>query len=310
MRHFLSLLLLLLLPGRASCQDEGYDGDTAVQRMCREAGPLDSITFVKNNRVISNNDTTLSTPWETAENISHSSKHQNQDPLLILQLLCRSEEVAPIDPTTAIYNAYDAWKADTIFVFNMCDHAIGTFGWIWCVSRQADTFGKLYDSTITALSHKLNKTTAQQLSVASDASSAFINSHVANEEGFGGSAYSGLCIEAAMGEMGEFLDLVNTLRQSTKPSDWYASTQADSTLNAVYHQTLAHFSNEEPYWHSGFPTSDGIRDTEHLWLIYRDAAAALFHTLQPKVSMNAWRNWLTERRIEQLRQIGELTEGY
>lgn len=298
------------MPGHASCQDEGYDEDTTIQRMCREAGPLDSITFVKNNRVISNNDTALATPWETAENISHRLKHLKQDPLLILQLLCRSEEVVPLDYRAAIYNAYDAWKADTIFAFNICDHVSGTWGYVWCVGRQADTFMKLYDSTITALSHRFNQTAAKQLSATSDASSAFINSHVANEEGFGGSAYSGLCIEAAMGKMGEFLNLVNTVRQSTKPSDWYASTQADSTLNAVYLQTLAHFSKEEPYWHSGFPTSDGIRDTEHLWLTYRDAAAALFHSLQPQVSMAAWRNWLTERRTEQLRQIGALTDGY
>ncbi len=309
MKILLSLLLFIITCSSISAQDESYSGDTTAQRQCREAGALDSVRFVHSHSALLTAGHIL-LPWEAAESLSHNPQHQPQDPLLILQLLCQSEEVAPVDQVGAIQIAYDAWKADTIFVFNICDHVSGTWGYVWCAGRQADSFGKLYDSTITALSHRLNQTAAKQLSAASDASSAFINSRVANEEGFGGSAYSGLCIEAAMGEMGEFLNLVNRVRQSTKPSDWYASSQADSILNAVYLQTLARLGNEEPYWHSGFPTSDGIRDTENLWLIYRNATAALFHSLQPKVSMTQWQNWLTERRIEQLRQINDLPEGY
>lgn len=289
-------------------QDERYNGDTTILRECIEAGTLDSVPFIIANKPLMKAGTTLRQPWELAEAISHRTPHLPLDQRWTLQLLCRQEEDAPIDPNPAIQLAYDAWRADTVFEFNMCDHAIGTYGWIWCVGREADTFSQVYNGTIKALSNKLNKATAQQLSAASDASTAFINSHVAYEEGLGGTGYSGFCIQASMSEMREFLDLVNAVHQSTKSSDWPASPHADSVLNAVYRQAISGLSNEEPSSYLGTPTFTGVRDTEKLWLTYRDAAANLFHSLQPKVSLAQWRNWLTERRISQLQHLGESPE--
>ena len=54
-----------------------------------------------------------------------------------------------------------------------------------------------------------------------------------------------------------------------------------------------------------FFSKDDIRESQRLWIPYRDAWVALGKVRYPKVSAAAWQTWLTRLRIRQLEEFQE-----
>ena len=50
---------------------------------------------------------------------------------------------------------------------------------------------------------------------------------------------------------------------------------------------------------------EGIRDTERVWIRYRDAWVAFGAKRYPSVPADAWRTWATTERERQLRELYE-----
>lgn len=303
MKRVLSLSLFFLWASGVYSQDLDSTSDEALSRKCLEAGPIDSNKFISSTHLDLSKRSWIFSSWELAELISHRNKHDHNDPLWILQLICR-EDATIMEREPAIIYAYDAWKADTILNFKVCDYASTTMGFIYCVGREADSARHQYNEEIKALAGKLNKAASKQLMSASDAFLNFTASHVAHEEGLGGTGYSGFCMESEMKEQEDFMALIQTTYSRSKPSSWPPSPEADSTLNTVYQQVQTELKGAESPLQPGTPTVESVRETERLWLVYRDNTATFFNALQPKVSVAQWRNWLTERRIIQLRNLG------
>lgn len=74
--------------------------------------------------------------------------------------------------------------------------------------------------------------------------------------------------------------------------------KADAQLNATYQRALKGVTPP-----LGTINPDGIRQTERLWLPYREAWVAFGHIKYPKVAPDAWRTWLTLDRTKQLAGI-------
>lgn len=106
------------------------------------------------------------------------------------------------------------------------------------------------------------------------------------------------------------LEDVERFEKGSRPEEKAAHfAAADKTLNAVYRKTLAELDASEKTdkaqntWIYGEVTSDGVRDTQRLWLPYRDAWVAFAATRYPDTPADAWRAWLTRVRTKALDAI-------
>ena len=95
-------------------------------------------------------------------------------------------------------------------------------------------------------------------------------------------------------------------RPSEKAGDF---APADKLLNATYRSTRAALDAKEKadkaddIWIYGEVTSDGVRETQRLWLPYRDAWVAFAATRYPDTPADAWRAWLSNSRAKALTEI-------
>lgn len=82
--------------------------------------------------------------------------------------------------------------------------------------------------------------------------------------------------------------------------------RADRALNDLYRQTMVNARNLGQSDVGWPPKPEGLRDTERLWLVYRDAWAAFGVLRYPQVSKENWLTWATLQRIDDLKTFGEL----
>lgn len=98
--------------------------------------------------------------------------------------------------------------------------------------------------------------------------------------------------------------LVDALELLAKKSPPAAKAEdfkaADAELNKAYSSIM-----KKKDFEYGTVTRDGIRDTQRLWIPYRDAFVALAAKAEPAVPADAWRAWLTKQRIEMLRDFAD-----
>src|SRR5690606_1624110 len=128
------------------------------------------------------------------------------------------------------------------------------------------------------------------------------------EEDMSGTAHGAFAVEAY-----ERLDIAllrdmerfeTGARPDEKAADFPA---ADKALNAAYRRTLAALDasrdDDDAFGEYGTIQSEGVRETERLWLRYRDAWVAFAATRYPDTAANAWRAWLSRARARALSEI-------
>lgn len=124
---------------------------------------------------------------------------------------------------------------------------------------------------------------------------------------------SGRYIYSAAEEEAQETGFMNDMLQIEKhvyPS--YTQTQFDEfdrALNQRYRYILTNMVEGKSI--NGFSpvTKAGIRETEKLWLNYRDAWVAFGKVRYPTVPAHAWKAMLTERRIKDLEDLKEMVDG-
>ncbi len=72
---------------------------------------------------------------------------------------------------------------------------------------------------------------------------------------------------------------------------------ADQKLNDVYRRIEQIPDPAEPH---GAVTASGVRETERVWIKYRDAWVAFAHVAYPRISDDSVRTYVTRARIEEL----------
>ncbi|HMA91067.1 MAG TPA: hypothetical protein VKP30_00205, partial [Polyangiaceae bacterium] len=76
--------------------------------------------------------------------------------------------------------------------------------------------------------------------------------------------------------------------------------------NTLYREVMScvesRAAKDAPRW-VGLPSSKGVRETERLWLVYREAFVQLVTKVRPDADIGPWRVWITEKRNDMLRLI-------
>lgn len=190
---------------------------------------------------------------------------------------------------------------------DVCDDITsGMMGGV-CAARDADFARVIRSERWTAL--QANWTPAQRSALAAlhKAADAYFDSASGNEEDMSGTARGALAVDAY-----ERLDIAllrdmerfeTGARPDEKAADFPA---ADKALNAAYRRTLAALDagkGNGAFGEYGTIRPEGVRETERLWLRYRDAWVAFAATRYPETAANAWRAWLSRARARALSEI-------
>ena len=131
------------------------------------------------------------------------------------------------------------------------------------------------------------------------AAEAFAKARGEQEIDLSGSGRAAFEIEAEDAVREDFLDLARRLASGKlSPAAPDKRAADDRALNATFQAVMA---VEDPQW--GTPTKDGIRATERVWLIYRDAVATFAAARYGAAAADAAVAALTQRRTHQLKDF-------
>jgi uncharacterized protein YecT (DUF1311 family) len=101
-------------------------------------------------------------------------------------------------------------------------------------------------------------------------------------------------------------DLMALLTGAWPPASAAQAKSADAALNAAYRKALATYAaNTGPNVGPGAITPAGIRDSQRLWLRYRDAFVAFARAAAPNLSPDAVLARLTAVRTRQLKALSD-----
>jgi uncharacterized protein YecT (DUF1311 family) len=165
----------------------------------------------------------------------------------------------------------------------------------------------------SALNALRNKLTPEQ-KVAFDrlmaAARAFIDAQVNNEIAMTGHGVSNGQVDGTeAAEEAEFLADLQRFEHGELPhinSTEYAAD--DSALNTAYTKTIAGASDEEAeghheHWAGDVPTRQSIRETERLWIPFRDAFADFGALRYPRTARKFWLAFVTQQRTKELDEM-------
>ena len=287
---------------KANPKIELYDEEVMLKtiRMSVEPGPFDWKAFCKKYNVAPHNDEVMYHVWMIAEEASRGGRFGKPDPKLILQLVSRGGSV-PAELEYAIADVYKNWKSGTVKEFNICDFITSGSGMAFCASRSDDQVEKDRNERLSGIRQQLNANSHKLIDAAYASAVMFIDSKASNEEGHGGSGRGAWIIGSQMEQKNAYLDLVEKVRSGYKPLPKSSFVEADRKLNETYKKVIANLTKKGVAYN--VPRVDEVRAVQRLWIPYRDATVKLFMAINPEISEDVWKSWVTEVRVKQLKEI-------
>lgn len=130
------------------------------------------------------------------------------------------------------------------------------------------------------------------------AAAAYAEARGRHETDLSGTARGAEAVGSEEAVWAEFLALLDRVASPKPPAGGPAEAQAaDAALNAAYRQRMA------TAFEDGTVTADDVRQTERIWLRYRDAWSAYVRLAHPGVSERAVVAHLTRARTAQLKAL-------
>ena len=281
-----------------------FQNESGCAKKCIEAGPFDARAFFKKYNIKEESINDFYGVWELAEEASHGGRFGKPDPKLIFQLVCRGSSV-PAEGESAINDTYLSWKENKVPAFNICDYITSGIGMGYCAHREANIAEANREKRIGELKSELKNNAAPLLDLAYQKAGAFIESKAGMEEGHGGSGYMAWTLESEISQEDSFVDMIELVNTGKLPPSFPGATNADKKLNEMYRIVLKKLK-EQPIADINSEVNDeGVRNTQRLWIPYRDATAKLLSVIMPRVDIDQWKNWLTNERVWQLERIGK-----
>lgn len=123
--------------------------------------------------------------------------------------------------------------------------------------------------------------------------------HAENEVDQSGTARAALFVDDNASQEKQFLGMLQMLEQHSFPrSTSQQFKDADTRLNILYVKLQANHDD-----HGGTVTKQGIRNTQRMWLKYRDAWLKFCGKKYPACSGDSIKSYLTEKRIKELEEF-------
>lgn len=190
---------------------------------------------------------------------------------------------------------------------DICDDITSGMMGGFCAARDADFAQTARSESWSTLQAQWTPAQQAAFAVLREAADAYSVSVSENETDLSGTARGAFAVEAR-----EALDIAlladverfeKGIRPEEKADDF---TKADKALNAAYRRTRAALDagkDERGFGDYGTISADGVRDTQRLWLKYRDAWVAFAAARYPDTPADAWRAWLSRVRAQALAAV-------
>ncbi|MBL3676347.1 MAG: DUF1311 domain-containing protein [Alphaproteobacteria bacterium] len=179
--------------------------------------------------------------------------------------------------------------------FDLCDDATSGYMMGWCVAIASGKAAAARDARLESLSEDWPEAHKAALGALKVAAWAYIEAHGGNEVDHSGTVRAAIQTGKEDEMRDAFVERLERLEDGWAPAfldPGQALREADSDLNAAYRVVMG-CDDFGPI--SGI-TADGIRETQRLWIPYRDAWAALAAARWPGAGADAIRAHLIRER--------------
>ena len=185
--------------------------------------------------------------------------------------------------------------------FDICDDITSGFAGGWCRSRDSVFEAVKRDRRIATSLSRLQKPAQSLFGPAKAALEAFAESRSGTEIDLTGTLRDAFVIEAKDAEFNRFAEDITLLAKAK----WPRATQKDAEiedkdLNARYKKALVCVNKPQ---HSGTVHSDGIKQTQRLWLKYRDTFIPFALKAASGLKRDAIAARLTDYRAKELSEF-------
>jgi hypothetical protein len=182
---------------------------------------------------------------------------------------------------------------------DLCDDAAGAEMEGWCARKGSEVAKARMRTKIDQLTSSWQEPEKSSLSDLTRAANNFIQSRTRNEIDLTGPGRGAFQVAEEEKLRQSFTTSLEKFEKSDLPKfsrlDW---TKAEATLNALYGKIQG--SRD---LHFGTVTPARIVATERVWMAYREAWVKFGAVKYPAVTAEAWKTWLTQSRIEMLKEF-------
>lgn len=278
-----------------------------IMKMCAEPKGFDAEKFMEKYGVEEDTNADYGV-WELAEEASRGGRFGKPDPELVFNLVIRGGWV-PAEFESAVEETYKNWKAGVVKEFNICDHVTSGFGQGYCASLKEDEDETERGAKLEKIGERLGQGFEQLLDAANDSAVKFIEAKADCEEGHGGSGRAAWILGSGMEQKNQYLSLIEEVIGGFKPTPKSPLNISDQNLNQTYQEVMKKAKKVNEAEPNVSATPECIKQVQRLWIKYRDDSAKLFVRINPSIDEAAWKSWLTEVRVDQLKSIRELEDN-
>jgi len=183
--------------------------------------------------------------------------------------------------------------------FDVCDDITSGYMSGFCEDKQ-DRFDEAERGRkLHAITARWRPVDQQALALLESAAKSYFKARSENEIDLSGSARAAFIIAENAKLVTSFITDIERFERDDLPNPHADFTAADALLNSLYSKLLKSAGRPE----MGTVTADGIRQTERLWIPYRDAWTKFGQTKYPATRAESWQTWSTQQRIAQLKDL-------
>jgi uncharacterized protein YecT (DUF1311 family) len=184
--------------------------------------------------------------------------------------------------------------------FHLCDDSTTRLMMGWCAHLQERGNKVQWQRRLERLAARWSPAEKQALSELQAVAARYFESSSGNEVE-SGSARAAYAMEALASLEDDFIEDLEQFEKGRLPQFSAADfTQADAQLNAVYAKLRA-----LPRQDVG-PAFADVKETQRIWLEYREAWVKFGRQKYPRVPAESWRTWLTQDRTKTLEWVEDL----
>lgn len=274
-----------------------------VITQCAESKGFDGVAFMQRYGLNDKGLDHFYSVWELAEEASHKGKFGDANATLVFDLVCRGGEV-PNEMELAVDETYTKWKKGSTEEFDLCNSVMSGVGMGYCAQQAQGKADIKRQRQYDALSTALDAPTKKLLEGATATAFGYINAKALLEEGHGGSIAGADIIASQTQQKQEYVDLVAKVQKKFSPSLSGTFAKNDQQLNQVYQQVIKKLGTKKAQY-DGQVNATNVKNVQRQWIAYRDSSAKVFATLNPAVSEENWKNYLTQLRIDALKSLAQ-----
>jgi uncharacterized protein YecT (DUF1311 family) len=283
-----------------------------VIKKCAEAGPFDGEGFIQQYHLeneMSRYDDWYDV-WEWAEEASKGGRFGEPDPRLVFQLIARGGCV-PAELGLAVNEFYNYWKEGIVKEFNICDHVTSGRGQNYCAERASWDAEEDYRAELESITNAVNEKAKMFVEPASRAALGYFEAKAWNEEMHGGSGCGASVLDSIYKQKIEYLSTIKKINDGYVPQNIHDLSISDKELNDTYKSIVEKLKSQPIEGHNFIGVDqESVRKVQRLWIPYRDRCAALLARLSPAKTEDFWKSWLTQIRIQKLKEIEDFWKSW